>query len=168
MNESRLFYEVANDDELTSSYYNNQLEKRISPSLEEAFLQIENSSLPRIYGWDFYKEQKFKDTLSIYISDKIKIDNLKVPLNTLSDKLKIYINKSSIIEYIYGNNATYQDYINVLSAHKTAVWELRVIENFDEIVEKIRYNQFSRDEELYNERNRIRDKYPLRITERFE
>ncbi|WP_179022356.1 hypothetical protein [Winogradskyella forsetii] len=166
MNQWRLFYEVSNNDESTASYYNNQLETRISPSLQEAFPRI--GKPPRVPGWDFYKEQKFQDTLSVYISESIEIDNRKVPLNMLPRKLKNHINKLSIIEYIYADDATYQDYINVLSAHKTAVWELRATENFDEIDSLMRRNQFTRDEKLNKERDQITEKYPVRITERFE
>ncbi|BAO74793.1 hypothetical protein WPG_0563 [Winogradskyella sp. PG-2] len=91
-----------------------------------------------------------------------------VPLNKLSKVLKGHINESSVIEYIYDDNVTYQDYINVLSAHKMAVWELRGAEVYSEIVESIYRNQFSRDEELNKERDRLRERYPFRITERFE
>ncbi|WP_178987575.1 hypothetical protein [Winogradskyella schleiferi] len=166
MNLWRLFYEVSNNDESTASYYNNQLETRISPSLQEAFPRIVKP--PKVPGWDFYKEQKFQDTLSVHISESIEIDNREVPLNMLPRNLKTHINQTSIIEYIYADDATYQDYINVLSAHKTAVWELRATENFDKLDEMIRRNQFSRDEKLYEERNRILEMYPFRITERFE
>ncbi|WP_417861123.1 hypothetical protein [Winogradskyella sediminis] len=166
MNQWRLVYEVANNDELTASYYNNELDKRISPSLQDAFPRT--GKPPRIPGWDFYKDQKFQDTLSVYISEGIKIDNHEIPLHVLPEKLKSHINESSIIEYIYGDNVTYQDYINVLSAHKTAAWELRATENFDKIDSVIRRNIFSRDKKLYEERDRITKKYPFRITERFE
>ncbi|REG85201.1 hypothetical protein C8N41_10461 [Winogradskyella sediminis] len=166
MNQWRLVYEVANNDELTASYYNNELDKRISPSLQDAFPRT--GKPPRIPGWDFYKDQKFQDTLSVYISEGIKIDNREVPLHMLPEKLKSHINESYIIEYIYGVNVTYQDYINVLSAHKTAAWELRATENFDKIDSVIRRNIFSRDKKLYEERDRITKKYPFRITERFE
>lgn len=166
MNQWRLVYEVANNDELTASYYNNELDKRISPSLQEAFTRI--GKPPRVPGWDLYKDQKFQDTLSVYISEGIKIDNREIPLNMLPEKLKSHINESSIIEYIYGDNVTYQDYIDVLSAHKIAAWELRATENFDKIDAQIRKNIFSRDDKLYEERDRITKEYPFRITERFE
>ncbi|WP_405572976.1 hypothetical protein [Winogradskyella sp. Asnod2-B02-A] len=166
MNQWRLVYEVVNTDEYTANYYNNQIDKNISPSLQEAFSRA--GKPPRVPGWDFYKEQKFQDTLSVYISEGIEIDNLEIPQSMLSEKFKNYINKSSIIEYIYGENVTYQDYINVLSAHKIAVWELRATENYEEIDAQIRKNVFSRDEKLYEERDRIQNKFPFRITERFE
>ena len=166
MNQWRLVYEVANNDESTASYYNNELDKHISPSLQDAFTRI--GEPPRVPGWDLYKDQKFQDTLSVYISEGVKIDNRKIPLNKLPEKLKSHINESSIIEYIYGENVTYQDYIDVLSAHKTAAWELRATENFDKIDSVIRRNIFSRDKKLSAEINRISSKYPFRITERFE
>jgi len=163
----KIIYEIYNDDELTSKYYNNQLRHFISPSLEHELPVLEGKP-PRIPIWKFKKELNVQDTLRIKISDKIVINNLEVPLNMLPRKLKTHINQTSIIEYIYSEDATYQDYINVLSAHKTAVWELRATENYDKIDEMIRRNQFSRDEKLYEERNRILEMYPFRITERFE
>lgn len=166
MNQTRLVYEVVNNDESTARYYNNQIDKNISPSMQEAFSRA--GKPPRVPGWDFYKEQKFQDTLSVYISEGIEIDNLEIPQSMLSEKFKNYINKSSIIEYIYGENVTYQDYINVLSAHKIAVWEVRATENYEEIDAQIRKNVFSRDDKLIEERDRIQYKFPFRITERFE
>lgn len=165
-NQLNIIYEVDNEDELTKRFCNNQIRHSISPSLQEELPQI--GSPPRPIGWDFYKERKFQDTLRLHISDKIKIDDLEVPLEMLSRKLKNHIDRSTIIEYIYANNVTYQDYINVLSAHKTAVWELRTTENYDVIDLRIRRNPFSRDKELTKERNRLREKYPIYITERFE
>jgi len=161
-----LIYEVANTDESTASFYNNQLEKYISPSLQEAFPRTRKPA--EIIGGDFYKNQEFQDTLSIHISEEIRVDDLKIVPSKLSESLKSHINQSSIIEYVYGENVTYQDYINVLSAHKIAARELRATENFDEIDELIRRNPFSRDEKLTAERNRITKKYPFRITERFK
>lgn len=166
MNQTRLVYEVVNTDESTANYYNNQIDKHISPSLQEVFSRA--GKPPRIPGWDLYKEQKFQDTLSVYISEGIQIDNLEISQSMLSKKLKTHINISSIIEYIYGENVTYQDYINVLSAHKIAVWELRATENYEEIDTQFQKNVYSRDEKLYEERDRIQNKFPFRITERFE
>ncbi|WP_299111808.1 hypothetical protein [uncultured Winogradskyella sp.] len=166
MNQWRIIYEVANNDESTASYFNDQLEKHISPSLLEAFPRT--GKPPRVLGWDLFKDQKFEDTLSVYISEKVQINNLETPLYILSEKLKSHINRSSIIEYIYGENVTFQEYINVLSAHKMATWEIRTTENFDKIDSLIRRNPFSSDEKLSIERNRIIKKYPFRITERFE
>lgn len=165
-NQWNIIYEISNDDELTSRFDNNQLRHRISPSLQEELIQI--GSPPRVAGWDRYKERKFQDTLRLHISDRIELNKKEVPLNMLSRKLKNHINKSTLIEYIYADNVTYQDYINVLSAHKTAVWKLRATENYDVIDAQYYQNQFNRDEELNKERWRLREKYPIHITERFE
>ena len=40
--------------------------------------------------------------------------------------------------------------------------------DYDEMILQIYRNQFSRDEKLNNERDRLRKKYPINITERFE
>ncbi|MDB9720390.1 hypothetical protein OAA67_00785 [Winogradskyella sp.] len=165
-NHYKIIYEVANDDKTTSRFSNNQIKYTISPSLQEALPQ--KGRPPRVPGWDLYKEHRFKDTLSLHISDNIKIDGREIPLQTLSKKLKRHINKSTVIEYVYADSVTYQDYINVLSAHKIAVWELRATENYEAINEQYYKNQFTRDEELNKERWRIREKYPIHITERFE
>jgi hypothetical protein len=162
-----IIYEVANKDETTSGFYNRQLKHRISPSLQDEIALISEGP-PRIPILGFYKDYKFQDTLRLHVSNKIEIENHEVPLKMLPRALKNYINKSTIIEYVYDDSTTYQDYINVFSVHKTAVWELRVTENYDEIDSQYHRNQFSRDEELNKERSRIKEKYPINITERFE
>lgn len=169
MNQSNVIYEISNDDELTSRFYNNQIVHRISLSLKEKLPSIARPPMPPpITDLELDKELKFIDTLRLHISNKVEINGLNVSLNMLSRKLKNHIDRSTVVEYIYSDNATYQDYINVLSAHKTAVWEMRATENYDEIDASIRRNQFSRDEELTKERNKLREKYPMHITERFE
>lgn len=166
-NQLKIIYETSNDDDLTSRFFNNQLRHYISPSLQDEFPVLEGMP-PRVPIWDFHKEHKFQDTLSLNISDKILLNKTRIPLASLSEELKNYISSSTIFEYIYEDSTTYQDYINVFSAHKKALWELRDTENFGEIDSLIRRNQFSRDEKLNNERDRIKQKYPLHITERFE
>ena len=163
-----IIYEITNEDELTSRFYNSKLKHRISPSLQEELPLLPGEPTRVPFFNYYYKELKSQDTLRIKISNKVKIKNLEAPLNMLPRMLKNYINKSTIIEYVYDNSATYQDYINVLSAHKMAVWELRETENYDEIDSQYHRNQYSRDEELNKERYRIREKYPVNITERFE
>tara|TARA_R110002049_G_scaffold19656_1_gene73152 strand:- start:62 stop:1474 length:1413 start_codon:yes stop_codon:yes gene_type:complete len=166
--QSDIIYEIANEDELTSRFYNSKLKHGISLSLQDK-LPLLPGETPRVpFLEHYYKGLKFQDTLRLSISNKIEIKNLEVPLNMLPRTLKNYINNSTVIEYIYDDSTTYQDYINVLSAHKTAVWEMRVIENYDVIDSTIQRNLFSRDEKLRNERFRIQKKYPINITERFE
>lgn len=167
LNHLNIIYEIVNNDELTSRYFNSQIKHRISSSLENEISSLPGTP-PKIPLLDFYENHNFTDTLRLNISKKIKINGIETPLNMFSHKLKNNINESSIIEYIYDDVVTYQDYINVLSAHKMAVWELRVTENYDEIDALIRRNQFSRDEELIKKRSRLREKYPIHITERFE
>ena len=98
----------------------------------------------------------------------IKIDNQSISAAELSKRLKSQINKETIIEYVYSKDATYQDYINILSAHKNAVKELRDTENYSVIDGEYQRNQFFRDEKLKAERKRIKEKYPLNITQRFD
>ncbi|NRD21006.1 hypothetical protein HNV08_13195 [Winogradskyella eckloniae] len=162
-----IIYEIANEDEISSRFFNRELKHRISHSLIKELPMLEGEP-PRIPFIDFYNKLKFQDTLSLNISNRIEIENVEVPLNRLSKTLKNHINKSTVIEYIYNDSTTYQDYINVLSAHKIAVRELRNTENYDEIDASIRLNRFSYDKKLYEERNRIRLLYPINITERFE
>jgi len=166
-NQPNIIYETYNEDELTSRFYNNQLRHRISSSLQYEFPVLEGQP-PRIPIWNPYEKGRFKDTLQLYISENIEINGLILPVNMISSALKKHINDSTLVEYIYSDRAIYQDYINVFSAHKTAAWELRGAENYDKIEESIYRNQFNRDEELNKERDRLREKYPICITEHFQ
>lgn len=167
--EWKIIYEIVNVDELTSRYFNNQIKHQLSPSLQEEFV-YDFESL-RLYSWDFHKEQKFNDTIQIHISRTIKILDEILEINELSEKLKEHISKSTIVEYVYSDIATYQDFINVLSAHKTAVWELRVTdldENYTEDELLFDSYRFRQDPKLKKERIRLREKFPVLVTETFE
>ncbi|RZN80244.1 MAG: hypothetical protein EVB11_11780 [Winogradskyella sp.] len=165
-NNLSMIYEVVNEDISTSSLYNNQIKYRVSSSLQEELEVV--GSLPRVAGWDWYKELRYQDTIPINISKNIFVNRTEFSSDELSLEFKKYISQSTIFEYIYGDEVTYQDYINVLSAHKQAVLKLRMTEDFHNIDKQYYYNQFNRDEELNQERKHIIDKYPFQITEKFE
>ncbi|MEO1030937.1 MAG: hypothetical protein AAFX55_06015 [Bacteroidota bacterium] len=166
----QIIYEIANDEELTNQFYNRQLKYRISPSLYEVFPR-KPTEPPRVPDWDLFKEREFSDTIRISISDKIVMNGLSVSLDRLTDELKPYINSSSIFEYIYSDNVTYQDYINVLSAHKMGILELKMSNSkfdYEGMILEIYRNPFSRNDEHSEELTRLDKEFPLQITERFE
>lgn len=165
---SVIIYEVSNDDKSTSKFYNNQLQKTIVPISSEDLNETKPMYPLPPTVWDFIENNEELKFLRLNISEVVTSNGVEIKISSLGEKLKKYINQSTIIEYVYFENTTLQDYINVLSAHKTAVWEIRSTEDFDKIDSLIRQNRFSRDKKLYDERNRLIRKYPFRATERFE
>ncbi|MBD09455.1 MAG: hypothetical protein CMC68_01690 [Flavobacteriaceae bacterium] len=166
----KIIYEVQNDDELTNRFYNNQIKNYISTSLHEAFPRKPNEP-PRVPFFDKYKELEFSDTIRVNIGKKIMINGDVVVFEDLVDKFKLHVNSSTIFEYVYTDEASYQNFIDVLSAHKKAIKQLKVRDSkfdYDEMMLQIYRNQFGRDTILNNERDRLREKYPIHIIEKFE
>ena len=115
---------------------------------------------------DVEKDFKPLDTLKIFISDKVVIDNVVVPKNMLARKFKNHINQNTIFQYNFNLDITYQDYINVLSAHLKAVNNLRsenrnVALEMDD--ESYRFKNIT--EFLENEQH-LCDEFPFRVIEK--
>lgn len=165
-----IIYEVANDNESTKRFYNNQIKYAISPSLLDV-LPRKPYEPPRVPYFNGYKERVFLDTIRIDIANNVYVDNMSVELENLATCLKKYIKPTIIFEYVYKDITTFQDYINVLSAHNRAIKELKIDDcmyDYDEMILQIHRNQFSRDEKLKAELDRLRKRFPILITERFE
>ncbi|WP_422105765.1 hypothetical protein [Winogradskyella sp.] len=170
LGKTRIIYEVENNDELTKRFYNNQIKYAISPALQEA-IPRKPSDPPRVFVWDSYKERVFSDTIRVHITNKILVNDSPVSLKNLVNKFEYFISPSITFEYVYTDDTTYQDYINVLSAHKSAIRELKVsnsIYDYEAMILEIHRNRFSKDEKLNAERSRLDAEFPLLITERFE
>ena len=168
--QTKIIYEVQNDDDLTKRFYNNQIKNYISPSLHETFPRkpYDPSSVP---FFDSYKKRVFSDTIRVDVGKNIMINGNIVALKDLVDKFKDFVNSSTIFEYVHTDKTSYQNYIDVLSAHKKAIKQLKVRDSkydYDEMMFQIHRNQFSRDTILNNERDRLRKKYPILIVEKFE
>ncbi|WP_299115260.1 hypothetical protein [uncultured Winogradskyella sp.] len=161
----RLIYEILNTNESSSKFYNNRITHDISSSIEKLDVY---ASPPKPERFSIYGNRVFTDTIVIDVSHEISVNGIGFSIDNLKQELRNYVDESTIFEYRYDNNTTYQDYINVLSAHKSAVKELRDAEDYSAIDAEIHKNQFNRDEKLNKERRRIMDKYPINITERFD
>lgn len=166
-NHLKIIYEVENNNESTAKFYNQQLRFNLSPSILKFFEDKKRPPPPLPFDESWYKNKKIRDTISVIITDKIFVNKNETEIDKLSEEFKKYINPSTLFEYTYADKLTYQNYINVLSAHKNAVAELRNTENFAAIDSEYHKNQFNRDKKLKKERWRIIDKYPFQMTERF-
>ncbi|WP_282044220.1 hypothetical protein [Winogradskyella flava] len=166
----KIIYEVGNDDESTKRFYNNQIKYSISPSLHEAFPR-EPHEPPRPPYFDYINELNSSDTIFVNVGKTVVFDNRIVKPNDLVTEFQKHIDSLTVFEYVYTDNTTYQDFINVLSAHKMAILELKMSNSkfdYEEMILEIHRNQFSRDEKLNAERDRLRKNFPQLITEKFE
>lgn len=167
-NHLKIIYEVENNDESTTRFYNQQLRYNLSLSIKNFFEYKIAPPPPLPFDELWYENKKIRDTISVNIADKIFVNDIETEIDKLSEGLKKYIKPSTIFEYTYSDSLTYQDYIDVLSTHKKAVYELRDTEGFSVIDRQFHRNQFISDKALNIERQRIIDKYPINVTERLE
>lgn len=160
----KIVYDIKNPDPLSLRFKNNEIEHRISPSLPE-FLD-EFDMPPRPDGWDYYKRLPITDTLKLKISDKLKANGKEISLDDLSDTIIKYIKPNVMVEYSYTDKTTYQQYISVLSVHKSVVRQLRLKDLKSGYTEDdLKYYVFSK--EIQEEDKRLKRKFPMNITERF-
>lgn len=169
-NQIFVLYEVANDDELTKRFYNHQIKHRISPSLNEVFPRKPHEP-PRLPYYDYMSDINSTDTIVVKVGKTIEFDNRRVPRNDLVAEFEKDIDSLTVFEYVYTDDITYQDYINVLSAHNEAVLKLKKNNsniNYDQMISEIYSNPFIRNKKHQAELRRLDEKFPLLITERFE
>jgi hypothetical protein len=166
----RIIYEIANHDESTKNLGNNEFKHKISPSLLDVFPR-KPTEPPRPPFGNYLQEYEFTDTIRIDVQKKIRFNESFITIQDLTTKIKNSYSSSTLFEYTYTKETTYQDYINVLSAHKQAILDLKRRHskyNYDEMILEIHRNQFSIDKKLNNERSRLNKLFPLLITEQFK
>lgn len=168
--QNRIIYEVQNEDAPTKNLGNNQLKYSISPSLLNVFPRRPFEP-PRPPYYNYLDTYKFTDTIRVDVQKKVRFNESFVTIEDLITKIKNSYSSSTLFEYVYTEGTTYQDYINVLSAHKKAILELKRSHckfDYDEMILQIHRNRFSIDEKLNAERFRLNKKFQLLITERFQ
>ncbi|MBC2846571.1 hypothetical protein [Winogradskyella flava] len=166
----QIIYEVANNEELTNQFYNNQIKYSISPSLHEAFPR-EPHEPPRPPYFDYINELNSSDTIFVNVGETVVFDNRIVKPNDLVTEFQRHIDSLTVFEYVYKDDTTYQDYINVLSAHSESVLKLKKRNSkidYDQMINEIYNNQFSSNEKHRAELRRLDEKFQIIITERFE
>ncbi len=100
-----------------------------------------------------------RDTIMISIKKKIKFNDMPISPEIMIDEFKRNINSKTLFLYHINKSITYQDYIVVLSAHNKATNELR----------EQKQTVFSEyDEHYWDEQYRLKEKYPIIISERLD
>ena len=161
INQYRIIYDVYNDDLLSARFESRGIEKR----LQQVVLKLRSHSeipLPPL-PVSTLRENKvvYQDTLKIEIGKNIKANGGVVPNDILVRYFKNYINENIVFEYEYKMNTKYQDYINVLSSHYAAAYQLR--EQNQTIFEDNKYNV------SYKKEQRILvDQFPVLIVEKLD
>lgn len=109
----------------------------------------------------FFEKERFKDSLIVTVNSDVKINAINISKRLLKQKLKNSINSETYFKYVYDNNASYQDYIDVLSAHYSAAYELRS-------KEQIVFDNYYSSKTYIEDQRRLKKKYPIVIRETFE
>ena len=160
INQRRVSYTVRTDDFLFSRFERRGIKKRVTPSVLD--LRKTSDSFPYLDAF-FEKNDNSLDTIKIKIGKNILIDN-KLALNSedLINRFMQSHSKTIAFEYDYQEDATYQDYINVLAAHFSTVEKLRK----EKQTIFINY-EYQRDESYDEEQSQLREQFPIIILEKF-
>lgn len=170
-NISRINYIAVDSKE----HFNEWESKSIFKAISYDVLDIENKrtgiKLPLSPDYsqirNYYKNH-FKDSLLIQLKKEIEVDGELITKNNLSTILKNKINAKTYIKYIYDDNTTYQDYIDMLSIHYETVEKLREKEQKNFKVYPQSNNAVGFGSEAYKrEHNRLIKMYPIHIRESF-
>lgn len=155
----RINYEVFNKNFYQTHFENGTIIKRQNKSI----LQFENSPRKMDASKLMPPEQNYLafDTIRISIQNKFKFNSKLVSKKKMDDLFEININANVLFLYEINNASTFQNYIDVLSAHNKAVNKLRTKEQtiFME-------NRFDYSKPYYDEQLKLKRKYPINIIER--
>ncbi|GEM_PF-4789128 len=164
----RVNYEVYTENKNGGLYIeNNIIEKRINKTVlgfkRNSFIKkdtVQQILLPPLPPMPPEIDYTYYDSLSVSIHRKLKIADRIISKETVSLVFKEAINTNILFCYEISDESTYQDYINVLSAHNKAVHELRK-EN-EVISEESRYDS----NKAYNlEQLKLKRQFPIHIIE---
>lgn len=166
----KVHYEVYNKHLYETYFENGTIQKRLNKSILEFKVNnlvkndtIELIQLPPLRLTPPEIDYAFRDTIMIVIHKKLKMEEKPVSIQTISEEFKKTINTKTLFLYKINKETTYQDYINVLSAHNKAIHELREREQTIFIDSEYNYTESYRKEQL-----KLKEKYPIRIIEKME
>ncbi len=163
IDQRRVLY-VVSEDTLTKSYNIRAIKFRISKGV----LSLKDTTdiqIPFYYNLpDFAENQLPMDTLKVSIGSIVKINNSRISEEKLSEEFKNYIKEDILFEYFYQKGATYQDYINVLSSHCKATFELR--KQNQTIFKEHRWDNHNKA--YRDEQNKLKQQFPMRLIEIFD
>lgn len=156
INQQKIIYDVLTDDLSSSRFDKRGVIKRISPfSLK--YKDVNNIPQPPIVIPQ--TSRIYTDTLVIDVGKEIKVNNANISKEMLLRKFKNHINGNTIFRYNYTEKANYQDYINILSTHYQAAYDLRKREQI------IFLNPFESNNAYKKEQKELRKKYPILLLE---
>lgn len=164
-NINRIAYVIYNEDYRSRRYNVNTLNTYLK---ESSLMSLERNSkypLPPLPPSSIF-EFEFENPVKIQIGKNVTFNDTIVISKMLVSKFQKHINASTGFEYSLSTEASYQEYINVISAHYKAVDNLRQLEatkGFD--IHKEKYF-FSEDEK--EEYFKLRQKYPVLISEKLK
>ncbi|WGD33751.1 hypothetical protein [Olleya sp. YS] len=154
--------------------FNNLEINKISCKISPDVLKIEEEKTGVKFPFPSYlpplpKETRFSDSLLIKVNKNVELNGLSVSKEDLKQSFKNRINAKTYFRYIYDENTTYQDYIDVLSAHFIAAEELRKEEQIGFKIYPYSYNAKGFGSKAFNkERLRLLNLYPIIIRENYK
>lgn len=163
MNIRRVVYSVRTNDTLYGKYERRGIKKRILPFNLVLNDSLTNLAPPPPSSYNDWINDRIKDTIIISFGDNISIKNRLVSKENLKTELMEHYSPSTLFLYQFNLNTSYQDFIDVYSAHVEFVEELRKEEQKIPDVFKFR----NPSEAFRAEQEKLKEKYPLFISERF-
>ncbi len=158
-NQLKIRYLIHNPNTVNQRFVNRSFERSLLPFTLD-FMKATDIPLPPPppHLWTEF-EAVYTDTVRVDVGNKVKFDEAFVTNNLLISRFEELINADTGFEYYFSKNATYQDYITVLSAHFKAANNVRqdnASKGFD--ISKDRY-RFT--EEQKRELWELKEKYPI-------
>lgn len=112
--------------------------------------------------FDEFSDVSIKDTVTINIDETIKFNGRITDFNKIGETFGKYYTEHTLFKYIYEESTTYQNYIDVYSAHIEFVEKLRKAEQ--KIPDNFKYR--SPSDAFLDEQNKLKEKYPILILEK--
>ncbi len=160
-NQRLISYGVQTDEIVFPRYEHAEIRKRLNGNL----LNINNAMnlMPASYFDYDLKDTtrtRLKDSVLISIGKTISWNNKIVKNDDLIDKFKRLQSKKTIFIYQIEGEASYQNYITVLSSHFDAIHQLRKLK-------QTIYNEniYLQSKEYKEEQNKLREEFPIIILE---
>ena len=159
--QKRISYIIKMNEPLFPKYQWRGIKRRISPDV----IKLDRSKSVNDIPFPFMGETKeYNKRVEIIIGEKILFDDIEV--NNYEELINKFIklhSNETIFEYRFQENTVYQDYINVFSAHFSAVNSLR-----KENQTVFRKHRFERNDLYKMEQRKLKELFPLLILERFD
>lgn len=153
-------YELGDDNYQYQRFDRKFIRKRSYKEMEGIKFSPNQTPFPPLFD---DSSLQYTDTLQVYLSKtQYLFKNTPVQREKLVATLKPFINSETLIQYKCEKDVSYQNYIDVLSAHYKAAFQLR--EQKQTVFKQHRYDKSNAYKE---EQEKLRTIYPLLIDEFF-